>query len=231
MVNHGREKRNPESILARVYLAILNQILPDSLSWLAKWHHLVEKRHFMAPSLRTLFLIIATAVLAGCASTGPRYQTAYHYEPPVTAEGRTCLEKCGQQMEACQQRCTADYQACLKRIEPQAEERYGEALKRYEAERDRYRWELERYQLDQILSWRTPFWYGPGFYRPWPGPYYPYYFPPVPPTKPSRDEEFNRLRNEQCGVECGCQPIYDACFLACGGKRTVEERCIANCPQ
>jgi hypothetical protein len=51
------------------------------------------------------------------------------------------------------------------------------------------------------------------------------------PRKPSRDEEFNRLRMERCEVECGCQPIYDACFLVCGGKRIPEVKCIADCPE
>lgn len=185
----------------------------------------------MFPALRALILGIVAVGLAGCASPGPRYQSAYRYEPPVDSAGQACLEKCGRKMEACQQRCTADYQACLAGIEPLVERRYGEALKRYSAELDRYRWELERYQLYPPLGWYDPFWYGRGLYYPyypWPGPYY---FPPVAPQKPSRDEEFDRLRTEKCGIECGCQPNYDACFLACGGKRTTEVKCIANCPE
>lgn len=187
----------------------------------------------MLPPLRTLILVVAAAGLVGCAT--PRYQTAYRYEPPVDAAGRACLEKCEQKLAGCQQRCTADYQACLKDIEPQVEERYGKALKRYEAEWERYRWERERYELYLSLNWGYPLWFGPGFYHPWPGFYQawpgPYYFPPALPRKPSRDEEFKRLQQEKCDQECGCQTLYDACFLSCGGKRIPEVRCIANCPK
>ncbi|TAN74719.1 MAG: hypothetical protein EPN14_09055 [Gallionella sp.] len=177
--------------------------------------------------LRTSLPVIAAAVLAACASPSPRYQTAYRYELPTDSEGLVCLEKCGQKIEACQQRCTANYQSCLKLIEPQADGRYGEALKRYEADLDRYRGELERYQLYLSMSWNRPPWYGYGYYPAWPDPHY---FPPEPPGKPVRDEEVNRLRQEKCEVDCGCQTVSDACFLACGGRRTSGVRCVANCP-
>ncbi|MDO9188476.1 MAG: hypothetical protein Q7U24_01285, partial [Sulfurimicrobium sp.] len=58
----------------------------------------------------------------------------------------------------------------------------------------------------------------------------PYYSPPFPPIKPSRNAVFERLRQERCDVDCGCQPVYDACFLSCGGKKIPETRCISNCP-
>lgn len=179
-------------------------------------------------ALRLLFLLAAIAAVAGCAAPSARYQSSYRYEPPTDSAGRACLEKCGQKLEDCRLRCTADYKACLGRIEPLVEGRYSEALKRYEAELDRYRLELDRYQLYLSLSWHDSFWYGPGYYHPWPRPYY---FPPVAPKRPSRDEEFNRLRQEQCQEDCSCQPLYDACFLSCGGKRIVEEKCVANCPE
>jgi hypothetical protein len=182
----------------------------------------------MPPALRALILGIVAVGLAGCTSPSPRYQSAYRYEPPADSAGLACLEKCGQKMEVCQKRCTADYQTCLAGIAPLVEGRYGEALKRYAAEFERYRWELERYHLYLSMRWHDSFWYGHGFYHPWPEPYY---FPPVVPKKPTRDESFDRLRKERCEVECGCQPIYDTCFVGCGGKRTQEVKCIANCPE
>jgi len=183
----------------------------------------------MGSAPHTLLLGFLTVVLLGCAGPGPRYQTAYRYEPPTDAAGRVCLEKSGQKQAECQQRCTADYQACLKLIGPQAEERYAEALKRYETGMNRYRWELDRYQLYLSMGWGRYPWYGSGFYYPWPDPFY--FPPPVPPAKPSRDQEFGRLRQEKCEVDCGCQAVYDAGFLSCGGKRIPEVKCIANCPQ
>ncbi|MDD5241265.1 MAG: hypothetical protein PHG47_06025 [Sulfuricella sp.] len=182
----------------------------------------------MIPFPRALLLGFLAVGLLGCVGPSPRYQTAYRYEPPTDAAAGACLEKCEHKLEDCQQRCKADYQACLKLIEPQVEGRYAEALKRYGTELDRYRWELDRYQLYMSMSWGWSPWYGHGYYRPWPEPYY--YPPPAPPAKPSKDQEFSRLRQEKCDVDCGCQAIYDAGFLSCGGKKIPEVKCIANCP-
>lgn len=183
----------------------------------------------MASVLRSLFLAFLAVGLLGCAAPGPRYQTSYRYEPPIDAVGRACLEKSGQKQAECRQRCTADYQACLKVVEPQGEARYAEALKRYEIEMHRYNGELSRYQIYLSMSRGWSPWGGYyGYYHPWPEPYYP---PPVPPAKPSLEQELGRLRQEKCEVDCGCQAIYDAGFLSCGGTRIPEQRCIANCPQ
>ena len=182
----------------------------------------------MAPDLRRMTLLVAAAVLAGCAT--PRYQTVYRYEPPSDATGRACLESCEKKLAGCQQHCTADYQACLKRLEPLVEERYNEHLKRYADELNSYRLELRHYELSLSLSWGyDPFWYGPWpYYHPWPAFYN---FPPEPPEKPSREAAFNQLRKEKCEADCGCLPLYDACFLTCGGKKIPEVKCIANCPE
>lgn len=172
-----------------------------------------------------LLLLIATAGLAGCAA--PRYQTTHHYDPPKDAAGLACLETCTQAMSVCQQVCGANLQACRQRIEPEVEKRHELALKHYEEELERYRWELEQYAWS--LNWGRMSWLGPRLRHPWPG--YNFYLPFSPPTMPSRDSIFNRLLREQCTTDCGCQPAYDSCFLACGGKRTPEVKCIANCPE
>ncbi len=186
--------------------------------------------------MRTLnfaFWTIALALLAGCAS--PRYQTVYRYEAPTDTVGRACLEQCEPKLAVCQASCQHTYQACLKRIEPLADARYAEALKHYQAEWAEYRRELDRYQFQSALGWNYPAapWYGPWpyyypYYNPWPAPYV---FPPTPPAKPSRAEAFKQLRQAQCEGDCGCQPIYDACFLTCGGKKIPEVQCIAHCPK
>lgn len=170
-------------------------------------------------------LLFVTAGLAGCA--GPRYQTAYRYEPPTDATGLACLEKCAQKMSECQHACGAELKRCLERLEPEVEKRHGEALKNYEGELERYRREVEQYALP--LNWGHTPWFGPRRRYPWPGFYY--YFPPFPPAMPSRDNTFDRLRQEKCVTDCGCQPIYDSCFLACGGKRIPEAKCVAHCPE
>ena len=181
----------------------------------------------MFQSMRILILAVVTAFLAGCAS--PRYQTAYRYEPPTDTAGRVALKKCEQKLESCQQRCAAETQICLKSIEPLVENRLAEALKQYESELEQYRLARQRYEISMALNWGyDPFWYDHGLYHPWPRPYY---FPPVMPRKPGRDEVFNQVRHEKCDTDCGCQTLYDACFLSSGGKKIPEERCIANCPK
>lgn len=176
---------------------------------------------------RVVPLIAILISLTSCAS--PRYQTLYRYEPPTDATGRACLEKCENKLASCQSSCSITFQSCSKSIEPEAEAQYSEALKRYEMELNRYRWELQRYELNQSLNWEYhSLAAGHWHYSPWPRPYY---FPPTPPRKPSRDDALARLRKLKCDSDCGCQPIYDACFLSCGGKKIPEVRCIANCPK
>lgn len=174
-----------------------------------------------------LFAFAIVLFLSGCAS--PRYQTVYRYEAPTDASARACLQTCEPKLAACQTNCQSRYQACLKEIEPLVETRHSEALKRYENELDRYRLELQHYQLQLSLGWGYhSMWHDPWpYYSPWPEPYY---APPNPPHKPTRDEAFNRVRKERCESDCGCQPVYDACFLSCGGKMIPEVKCIAHCP-
>ena len=202
----------------------------------------------MLPPLRALILTALTAALFGCASFEPRYQITHRYEPPTDPAGIACLGNCTQQLAACQQSCTSTYQACLQRIEPLAEQRYDEAVKRFESEFNSYRQQLNSSRFYQSLGWGRSAWgwggypwgWGPGWGwgpswgwggSPWYGMGYssPYFYSPAPPIQPDRRREYDRLRYEQCEVECGCQSVQDACFLSCGGKKTVEERCIANC--
>lgn len=201
---------------------------------------------------RAILLVILTAGLSACAVFSPRYQITHRYEPPTDPAGIVCLEKCTQKLEACQQSCTSTYQACLKRIEPLVEERYKKSVERYENELDNYRRQMQ----SRYLGWgRATFGWGRswgwggypwGWGSPWGwggspwgwggGPYYglgysyPFFYEPPPPLRPDRRREFDRLRYQQCEVECGCQSVQDACFLSCGGRKIIEERCIANCP-
>ena len=176
---------------------------------------------------RTLTLTILILWLAACAS--PRYQSVYRYEAPTNASGSACLEVCARKMAECREQCTIKTQACLKSLEPRVDERYDAALKQYEMELERYRHELLHYDLQMSLNWGRPY---PWRYGLWPYSWaMPYYFPPATPVKPSRNAEFERLRHELCDVDCGCQPVYDTCFIACGGKKIPEVQCISDCPK
>lgn len=174
---------------------------------------------------RTLILLILALGLTACAT--PRYQSVYRYDAPTDAAGRACLEDCTRKMADCREQCTTKTQACLKDMEPLVDERYKEAMQRYEVELQYYRRDLVQYDLYLSLNWGHPWRHGFWPYASWA---MPYSFPPIPPVKPNRSAEFERLRHERCDVDCGCQSVYDACFLACGGKKIPEMRCISNCP-
>jgi hypothetical protein len=168
-------------------------------------------------SRRVSLTLLLAAGLAGCAP--PRYQTVYRLEPPADAAGRVCIERCAGGLTDCQSRCAQAYQVCAQALEPLFQERYAQALQRYEDALDRYAAELRHYELQAWLSWRR-WWYDP----------WPLWFPYPPPRKPSREAVREELRKERCTEDCGCLTQHEACFLACGGRKIAEERCVADCP-
>lgn len=180
--------------------------------------------------LNNYFLLCGLALIAllgGCAS--PRYQTVYRYEAPTDGGGRACVEKCAPQLSSCQTACQSKRAACVKNIEPEVDSRYQEALRAYEAAFEQYRRDMSYYQMHFAFGWGyRPGWYGPWAYSPWPEPYY---AAPSPPLKPMREHVQAAVEKQRCDADCGCQPIYDACFLGCGGKKIPETQCIAHCPK
>ena len=173
-----------------------------------------------------LLWVLVSSLLAGCAT--PRYQTAYRYEPPTDMAGQTALQKCTLKLETCQTQCTITTQSCLKEIEPVVDMRTAEALKQYEAELPHYRLARQYYDLAMSMNrgynsigYDARFDHLGTYYAP----------PPVPPKKPERHAIFEQVRHEKCEINCGCQALYDACFIAVGGKKIPEVQCIANCPQ
>ncbi|MCU0936182.1 MAG: hypothetical protein MUF66_08960 [Gammaproteobacteria bacterium] len=176
-------------------------------------------------------LVLLLLLLTGCA--GPRYQSVAYYEPPADPQGRLCLERCPQVLQACQDRCRVGYQACLADEEPQAQAHYQDLLRGYEADLSRYAAAAAGYGVGLGLGWGSnPGWGWGGYGRgPWYDPWYPpaYYLGP-PPKMPDRAREVRRYLQRTCGQDCGCQLEYDGCFLACGGRKTVEWQCVANCP-
>ena len=164
-------------------------------------------------------------VLAGCAS--PRYQTLYRYEPPTEPAGLACLTQCEQKLSGCKNQCAETRQACLKSIEPLVEARFQQNMQQYQKDLHFYQHALDLYQRQLSFGWRH--------YDPYYGgrPYYPGFdsrFPPSPPLQPKREQIAKQLAQQQCDRDCGCQSLYDACFLSCGGKKIPEVKCIAHCP-
>lgn len=170
---------------------------------------------------RLALTLLLAALLAACAT--PRYQTVHRLEPPNDTAGLACVERCAQKLASCQTQCAQAYQSCVQSLEPLFQERYLQALERYAQALDRYAAELRAYHLHYWLSWR----HGPWWYDPWPGPLW---VPDPPPRRPSREAVRSALIKERCVEDCGCLTQHEACFLACGGRKVSEERCVANCP-
>ena len=182
-------------------------------------------------SLRLSLLILACLTLLGC-TAAPRYQTLYRYEPPSDPRALSCLQHCEQAQKTCHHDCGADYAACVEKIEPEARAAHADALKRYEGAWTQYQQDLDRYHLNLSLGWgHYDGWYGQSWYDPaWPGGYRPNYYRPQPPRPPRYQDELGKLSAQNCDRDCGCQPVYDRCFLGCGGKKIPEQRCMVNCP-
>ena len=171
----------------------------------------------------SIWLLLLTA-LSGCIS--PRYQTLYRYEPPTDTAGRACLGQCGQKFSGCKSECQEQHQACIKGTEPLVEKRFQEKLLQYQRDFRHYQYALELYQRQLTL--------GAYYYDPYYGsrPYYGYEprFPPIPPFLPHREQLAKQVEQQQCDGDCGCQSIYDTCFLGCGGQKIPAVKCIAHCP-
>lgn len=76
--------------------------------------------------LSGLALVAMVLMLTGC---GPTYKTLYDYQPPASAEGRTCISQCQVSRNYCRTTCVATQDACQarERLEAhQAYERYAE---------------------------------------------------------------------------------------------------------
>jgi hypothetical protein len=97
------------------------------------------------PRFSSFPVLIVLAGLAGCAT--PQYQTAYRYEPPTDAQGRSCVQDCEEKKVACQADCQTRYQACQKEVAPLVEEQYLKALKEYELDLKRYTTVLRHYEI------------------------------------------------------------------------------------
>lgn len=179
----------------------------------------------MLCKLKIGFSFLLLIALSACVS--PRYQTTYRYDPPSDPAGRACLAQCEPQLASCQNQCAVKHQACIKSIEPQVEARFEQSVQQYQRDLQFYEYAYDQYQRRFAWGYHR---YHPRFGG------WPYYsglestFPPTPPFKPSRELIAATITQQQCDRDCGCQPIYDACFLGCGGAKTPEVKCVANCP-
>ncbi|WP_296752530.1 hypothetical protein [Thiobacillus sp.] len=174
--------------------------------------------------------LVLLGILAACAT--PQYQTTVRMVAPDDAQGQACVQDCEAKKAVCQADCQTRYQACVKTLEPQVEVRYTEALKEYELDLKRYAAALRHYEMQLQFNWMHsysyPYRYPYYWWDPWPRPYFP---PPyLEPQMPTRTGVRAQLEKSNCQADCGCLPVYDACFVGCGGQRLTETVCIKNCP-
>jgi hypothetical protein len=179
------------------------------------------------PVLPCLALLLLAA-LVGCAT--PQYQTEVRLIPPADAQGQACVQGCDARKTVCQTDCQTRYRTCAKNLEPQVEARYTDALKQYELDLKRYAAALRTYEMQLRFDWLNsyPYAYHYPYWDPWPRPYFP---PPYrEPMMPTRESARAQLEKSTCQADCGCLPVYDSCFVGCGGQRLSETVCIKNCP-
>lgn len=197
-------------------------------------------------------VVLVTLALGLSACAGPRWQTVYQYEPPTGQNATVCTQRCVEDQQACRFDCEERHQQCLRRTELAARDGFDLMMDQYdrqmhmyyveqamyEAEWDRYQHQLIHLKRDQslyesrckkddrdrtacelaerarkdlkYLERRRP-------------------AAPARPYMPSLADEIAEAQS-RCPRDCGCIPSYNACYAACGGRVTPQQRCIDNCP-
>ena len=74
------------------------------------------------------FFAITLFALSNC--FGPVYETRYTYDPPVTTEGRMCVNQCQQMSTICKQNCKLNLQQCETNALLQAQIEYQNYVNR-----------------------------------------------------------------------------------------------------
>jgi len=197
---------------------------------------------------RFLIVVLFLFVLAGCG--GPKFVVKYRYVPPENHNAQNCLKSCEEKFNKCQMNCKKFYNECLKEAYNNAIKLYQELLKSYNVELKAYAEECRVYS-EELSSWNDRY---RKIYRD-----YLFFKKvcnkdhdkyacrrkkdlekelnamerekperPVRPVKPDLDRLVNRL-SLKCLNNCGCQRIYDNCFVSCGGKLYPEKFCVENC--
>lgn len=184
---------------------------------------------------RALLAICAAGLLAvGCAS--PQIETTTRLVAPADAAGRACVAGCTARKASCQNDCQTQRRTCTAALEPEIEAAIRRAQQDYAQALTHYAEALRRYERDLYFHWHVRPWrhaplhpydrrraFDPGWYALPPFP------PPPAPREPSREKIRAQLEAQRCTDDCGCLPAYDACFVACGGERIEETRCVKNC--
>ncbi|TCK03387.1 hypothetical protein [Phorcysia thermohydrogeniphila] len=185
-------------------------------------------------------------MLASCGS--PRYIVKYKYVPPQNS--KECLKSCEVKFEECQKSCNEKFQRCINKSWEEARKIYQAELLSYRKELSAYR-EKRRNYLNDLIEWNEQF---KRVYRD-----YRFFSSicrrtkeryacerkrelrelldtvkaekpkkPSKPKEPSLDSIFREI-SSKCTTQCGCQELFNNCFVSCGGKLIPYKMCIENC--
>lgn len=81
------------------------------------------------------FWLLLFALLLPLSACGPIYTTEYSFVPPKSAEGRMCVQSCGQGQAYCRHLCQMDKHACVQDARDRAMDDYRAYVRRQNAEK------------------------------------------------------------------------------------------------
>lgn len=204
---------------------------------------MLQKRAYMYKTI----VVAVMLLLVGC---GPRYVIKNQYIPPTHNISPKCLDNCALVRQTCQVQCQQNYQFCLddayaksKAILIQEESAYNVAYSHYMLDFSHFQhqmrsWERDYYDYSRDLSYfqgrcesgkdasacqRRDQLRNHLNYMKRDRPREPWV-----PQKPSFEQI---LVNQQsfCTTNCGCEQVYDNCFVGCGGTVIPHKICVENC--
>ncbi len=194
-----------------------------------------------------IFVLGFIVLFAGCA---PQYAIRNQYIPPANLKSKSCLKDCNYQKQVCKQKCSDDYSDCLSYAYERAKQIQIISDKSYKKRYHRYQKRLSNYNLE-LFDWQNRY---DTNYSDWR-----YFNDkcskngdryacdreedlrilikqlrrnrPREPREP-RYATFNEIlaqEQSKCSKNCGCDNIYNSCFVGCGGEIVPHKICIRNC--
>ncbi|OAG28451.1 hypothetical protein [Thermodesulfatator autotrophicus] len=196
-----------------------------------------------------LFLgLLGLFLLSACG--GPEYIIKNHYILPADTSSSPCIKDCQEKFENCQKACEAQYHACLSDVRQKATSLYEKELKKYREELNIYQDETNLFQqklalyLEKLKELSDDYHFFEKICQEKQDKYAcsrqeelkkkisrlkqekPSH--PLKPVEPDLEDIIKKL-TATCSRDCGCQKIYDHCFISCGGTIIPEKFCVENC--
>ena len=192
-----------------------------------------------------MLLVGFVIFISGCS---PVYVVKNEYIP---SNDRVCLKKCQTDRIQCQKECNSDFSRCVAQAKEKAYEMAKKEEKIYNKRFLAYLKDKDRFDFE-ILEWRDRY---DVVYRDWnyfreeckKNPKNSYACErrddlravikrmlkskpksPKMPKKVTFEKIFKDLQSG-CERDCGCQELFDSCFVSCGGSIYPHRICVRNC--